>query len=51
MDKRSFEQEMEWFRQLQWTQRLAIFHNLNEYAKKGQIVFTGSSLMEQFPLL
>lgn len=26
------------------------FRQLNQYAKKGQIVFTGSSLMEQFPI-
>ena len=26
------------------------FHRLNAFAKKGQIVFAGSSLMEQFPI-
>ncbi len=26
------------------------FRYLNESAKKGQILFTGSSLMEQFPI-
>ncbi|MBP3703973.1 MAG: lysophospholipase [Clostridia bacterium] len=26
------------------------FHCLNEFAKKGEIVFTGSSLCEQFPI-
>ncbi|MCR4695075.1 MAG: lysophospholipase [Pseudobutyrivibrio sp.] len=26
------------------------FRHLNQYAKKGQILFTGSSLMEQFPI-
>ena len=26
------------------------FHYLNQFAKKGEIVFTGSSLCEQFPI-
>ena len=26
------------------------YRHLNKYAKKGQILFTGSSLMEQFPI-
>ncbi len=26
------------------------YHILNQYAKKGEILFTGSSLMEQFPI-
>lgn len=26
------------------------FHNLNQAAVKGQVVFAGSSLMEQFPI-
>lgn len=31
-------------------ERKAMYKELNKTAKKGQIVFTGSSLMEQFPI-
>lgn len=30
--------------------KLKRYHILNQYVKKGQILFTGSSLMEQFPI-
>lgn len=30
--------------------KVAKYKYLNKYAKKGQIVFAGSSLMEQFPI-
>ena len=30
--------------------KLTIFRQLNPYAKKGAVLFTGSSLMEQFPV-
>lgn len=31
-------------------EKLARFRHLNRYARKGQVVFAGSSLMEQFPI-
>lgn len=31
-------------------EKLERFRHLNRYVKKGQILFTGSSLMEQFPI-
>ena len=31
-------------------QKLEMYRHLNKYVKKGQILFTGSSLMEQFPI-
>ena len=30
--------------------KITRYHHLNRYVKKGQIVFAGSSLMEQFPI-
>ncbi len=43
----------ELFRQKQMEEqrdRLARYHFLNQNVKKGEILFTGSSLMEQFPI-
>ena len=34
----------------QQKERLENFRRLNKTAQKGQILFTGSSLMEQFPI-
>ena len=31
-------------------EKLERYRHLNKYVKKGQILFTGSSLMEQFPI-
>ena len=36
--------------QRQDREKLESYRQLNRLAKKGQVVFTGSSLMEQFPL-
>lgn len=50
------EQTMDWeafFRERQRQEKedkLARFRHLNSYVRKGQIVFAGSSLMEQFPI-
>ena len=50
------EQTMDWetfFRERQRQEKedkLARFRHLNPYVRKGQIVFAGSSLMEQFPI-
>ncbi len=38
------------FYQDQKDDRLERYRHLNKYVKKGQILFTGSSLMEQFPI-
>lgn len=38
------------FFQNQKDERLERYRHLNKYIKKGQILFTGSSLMEQFPI-
>ncbi len=38
------------FMKRQQTERLEKLAVLNQYARKGQILFTGSSLMEQFPI-
>lgn len=45
--------ELQWW--IEWDrkekrQKLERFRRLNRYARKGQIVFAGSSLMEQFPI-
>ena len=50
------EQTMDWeafFRERQRQEKedkLARFRHLNPYVRKGQILFAGSSLMEQFPI-
>lgn len=50
------EQTMDWeafFRERQRQEKedkLARFRHLNPYVRKGQVVFAGSSLMEQFPI-
>jgi lysophospholipase L1-like esterase len=36
--------------QMEKQEKIKRYKILNQYAKKGQIVFTGSSLMEQFPI-
>lgn len=38
------------YSQWQKQEKLARFRHLNTYVRKGQIVFAGSSLMEQFPI-
>lgn len=46
-------QYMEFYRQRseqQKADRIERFRHLNPYVKKGQILFAGSSLMEQFPI-
>ena len=40
---------LEWDRR-EKQQKLERFRRLNRYVRKGQIVFAGSSLMEQFPI-
>ena len=35
---------------LEKKKKIRSFRQLNKYAKQGQILFTGSSLMEQFPV-
>ena len=47
MDKNAYFREF--FREMQ-LDRLARYQVLNQYAIKGCILFTGSSLMEQFPI-
>lgn len=41
---------MEDFNRRQALQKIENYRRLNRFAKPGQVVFTGSSLMEQFPL-
>ena len=43
-------QAMEADFQAEKAQKLKNFQYLNQYIKKGQILFTGSSLMEHFPV-
>lgn len=43
------EQIMGYFEQ-EKADKVKRYHILNEFTKKGQILFTGSSLMEQFPI-
>ncbi len=38
------------FMKREQAEKIERFRRLNRYVKKGQIVFAGSSLMEQFPL-
>jgi len=41
---------MGWYFKQERANRIENFRRLNRFAKKGQILFTGSSLMEQFPV-
>ena len=43
-------QAMETDFQAEKARKLKNFQYLNQYIKKGQILFTGSSLMEHFPV-
>ena len=47
-----FDMKVFWENQLanQKKEKIERFRRLNPYVKKGQIVFAGSSLMEQFPI-
>lgn len=38
------------FFEMEKREKVKRYHILNEYIKKGKILFTGSSLMEQFPI-
>lgn len=44
------ENEKEWEISPEWQMLLTRYQHLNRVAKKGEIVFAGSSLMEQFPV-
>lgn len=44
------QQEFQAIMQAEKEEKKRRFHYLNAYARKGQIVFAGSSLMEQFPI-
>lgn len=44
------DQFMHAYMQREKQQKLLRYHRLNRFAQKGQIVFAGSSLMEQFPI-
>lgn len=48
--EQSIEQFMQDFFQRDKKDKVIRYHYLNAYVKKGQIVFAGSSLMEQFPI-
>lgn len=48
--KKRVETELQSFFELEKKQKAARFRHLNPFAKKGQILFVGSSLMEQFPI-
>lgn len=41
---------MQTYLKMEQNEKLDKFRILNKYVKKGQILFTGSSLMEQFPI-
>ena len=44
------EKEKEWEISPEWQMLLTRYQRLNRVAKKGEILFAGSSLMEQFPV-
>lgn len=46
----TLEEQLAEMAQRQDREKLESYRQLNRLAKKGQVVFTGSSLMEQFPL-
>lgn len=46
----TLEEQLAEMTQRQDREKLESYRQLNRLAKKGQVVFTGSSLMEQFPL-
>ena len=48
--EQSIDQFMQDFFQGEKKDKVTRYHYLNAYVKKGQIVFAGSSLMEQFPI-
>ncbi|MCI9115484.1 MAG: lysophospholipase [Acutalibacter sp.] len=50
MQENAVQAFMEDFNRRQTEQKIENYRRLNRFAKPGQIVFTGSSLMEQFPL-
>lgn len=50
MNKEKMEEKEEIRIQNEQRERIEKLHILNQYAEKGQILFTGSSLMEQFPV-
>ncbi len=46
-------EQLKWMEQQMWAEqqtKLERYRILNHYAKPGEILFTGSSLMEQFPI-
>ena len=50
MDMETIRKTIAGYMQYQKQDRVERFRHLNLFAKKGQIVFAGSSLMEQFPV-
>lgn len=50
MDHTELEQFLQRFQEMDRQAKLTRFRILNQLAQKGQILFTGSSLMEQFPI-
>lgn len=50
MENPNIQQFMEEFNRRQTLQKVENYRRLNRFAKPGQVVFAGSSLMEQFPL-
>lgn len=50
MNEQELSQFIRWNSQREKDDKIERFRHLNPYVKKGQIVFAGSSLMEQFPV-
>lgn len=50
MSKEEWQALMEDMNRRQTLQKIENYRRLNRFSKPGQVVFTGSSLMEQFPL-
>lgn len=50
MNEQEIAQFIRWNSQREKDDKVERFRHLNPYVKKGQIVFAGSSLMEQFPI-
>ena len=44
------EEQFKKMMETEWKNKVKSFSDLNKFAQKGQIVFTGSSLCEQFPI-
>ncbi len=50
IDKKEVDDIIQGFFKQEKEQKVIRYRHLNKYIKKGQILFTGSSLMEQFPI-